>query len=97
MRLPTTRRLIGRLLPPITRSFHNRLNLPTLRLGLLREDPLQALRWSLFRRLWRDRRLLRLLLLQLRRISSRIVRGGAKKIGEGTLSHAGPLITPTHC
>jgi len=47
MRLPTPRRLILRLLPPITRSFNNRLKLTSSRLRLLRENPLKPLRRSL--------------------------------------------------
>jgi hypothetical protein len=47
MRLATTGRLILRLLPPITRSFNDRLKLTSSRLRLLREDPLKPLRRSL--------------------------------------------------
>jgi len=46
MRLPTTRSLILRFLPPIARSFSRRLS-PRSR--LLREDPLQPLRRRLRR------------------------------------------------
>jgi hypothetical protein len=48
MRLATAGRLILRLLPPIPRSFHNRLNLTSLA-RLLGEHTLQPLRRGLFR------------------------------------------------
>jgi hypothetical protein len=51
VRLTTPRRLILRLLPPITRSFHNRLNLPSRSPRLLRENPLKPLRRGLRRTL----------------------------------------------
>jgi len=49
VRLATTGRLILRLLPPITRSFHNRLNLTPPIAGLLGENPFKPLRRRLLR------------------------------------------------
>jgi len=51
MRLPTPRRLVLRLLPPIPRSFDDRLNLtpPIAMTGLLGKDPFKPLRRSLLR------------------------------------------------
>jgi hypothetical protein len=50
MRLPTPRRLVLRLLPPIPRSFDNRLHFaPPVLLRLLRENALQPLRRRLLR------------------------------------------------
>jgi hypothetical protein len=47
MRLTTSGRLIGRLLAPIPRHLHHRLNLSPSLLRLLGEDSLQPLRGSL--------------------------------------------------
>jgi hypothetical protein len=47
MRLPTARRLILRLLPPVSRSFNYRLDLATLP-GLLGKHTLQPLGRGLF-------------------------------------------------
>jgi hypothetical protein len=51
MRLPTTGRLILRLLPPVPRGFHNRLELttPIAVTGLLGENPFEPLRRCLLR------------------------------------------------
>jgi hypothetical protein len=51
VRLPTPGRLILRLLPPITRSFHNRLDLPPPGTRLLGENPFKPLRRGLCRTL----------------------------------------------
>jgi hypothetical protein len=51
VRLTAARRLILRLLPPITRSFHNRLDLPPRRTRLLGKNPLKPLRRGLGRTL----------------------------------------------
>jgi hypothetical protein len=49
VRLTTPRRLISRLLPPIPRSFDNRLKLPSSLLGFLGKHSFKPLRRSLLR------------------------------------------------
>jgi hypothetical protein len=49
VRLTASGRLVLRLLPPISRSFHHRLNLPPRSPRLLGENPLKPLRRGLGR------------------------------------------------